>query len=203
MSSNWREQKKIELKLALYDAAVRLFENEGYEATTVQQISDEVGVAKGTFFNHFPSKEHVINEWYNRITAKAIANARKRDGLPAKRAIAELFADMSGQAVASPELMIATSRNHSTALLLDASRRQVTAVQQFLSEQCLGAKERGEIAGDTDIEFFVQLLTSVLSGTSRAWALSVERFNFPTLIAERVHFLFKAAETATAAWDEH
>lgn len=203
MPSNWREQKKIELKLALYEAAVRLFENEGYEATTVQQISDAVGVAKGTFFNHFPSKEHVVSEWYDRITAKAVTNARKRSGLPAKRAIAELFADMSGQATASPELMIATSRNHSTALLLDASRRQVTAIQQFLCEQCIEAKRCGEIAAETDIEFFVQLLTSVLSGTSRSWVLSVERFDFPALITERVGFLFRAVEIATAARDEH
>ncbi len=192
MPSNWREQKKIELKQALYDAALRLFEEEGYEATTVQQISAVVGVAKGTFFNHFPTKEHVVSEWYNRITIKAVAEAKTRRVDTAKQAIADLFADMSGQAVASPELMIATSRNHSTELLLEASRRQVMAIQQYLREQCEGALARGEIGADTDIEFFVQLLTSMLSGTSRSWVMSEERFDFPALIAKRVHFVFRA-----------
>jgi len=194
MPSSWREKKKTELKQSLYEAALRMFEGGGYEATTVQQISAEVGVAKGTFFNHFPSKEHVISEWYNQITARAIASARKRPPTSAKVAIAALFADMSGQATASPELMIATATNHSTTLLLDATRRQLSEISLYLREQCELAKSNGEMSSDTDIDFFVQLLTSVLSGTSRAWVLSPERFDFPQLITQRVQFLFRAVE---------
>ncbi len=194
MADSWRERKRLELKQALYEKAIELFEREGYESTTVQQISDAVGVAKGTFFNHFPSKEHVVSEWYNEITTRAIESARARPQETAKAAVAALFADMSGQATASPELMIVTSRNNSTPLLLEATRHQVSQINRFLTEQCELGVARGEIEADTDIPFFVALLTSVLSGTSRAWSLTAERFDFPQLISQRVCFLFRAVE---------
>ena len=198
MVDSWRERKKLELKQALYRKAIELFESEGYENTTVQQISEAVGVAKGTFFNHFPSKEHVVSEWYNEITARAIRTARAHRHDSAKAAVAALFADMSGQATASPELMIVTSRNNSTPLLLDATRHQISQINHFLIEQCQQGIARGEIEAETDLGFFVALLTAVLSGTSRAWSLTPERFDFPQLISERVHFLFRAVEPVSA-----
>jgi AcrR family transcriptional regulator len=46
----------------LFKAAVRLFKAHGYEGTTVDRIVREVGVAKGTFFVHFATKDMVITE---------------------------------------------------------------------------------------------------------------------------------------------
>ena len=40
--------------------AMRLFRTQGYEATTVQQIIDEVEVSESTFFRYFPTKGHVV-----------------------------------------------------------------------------------------------------------------------------------------------
>ena len=39
---------------------MRLFRTQGYEATTVQQIIDEVEVSESTFFRYFPTKGHVV-----------------------------------------------------------------------------------------------------------------------------------------------
>src|SRR5579863_9256921 len=44
----------------LYAAAVHLFAAHGYHATTVDAIARRAGVAKGTFFVHFPTKDAVI-----------------------------------------------------------------------------------------------------------------------------------------------
>ncbi len=49
-----------ERKLELIDAAERLFMERGYEATTVSDIVQEVGVAQGTFYYYFPSKEEIL-----------------------------------------------------------------------------------------------------------------------------------------------
>jgi AcrR family transcriptional regulator len=46
----------------LFTAAVRLFEAHGYTDTTVERIVGEAGVAKGTFFVHFATKDAVITE---------------------------------------------------------------------------------------------------------------------------------------------
>jgi AcrR family transcriptional regulator len=42
------------------EAALRLFGEHGYDATTVKDITDAAGVAKGTFFNYFDTKEAVL-----------------------------------------------------------------------------------------------------------------------------------------------
>ena len=44
----------------LIDAALELFSSVGYEKTTVTDIVKKVGVAKGTFFYYFPTKEAVL-----------------------------------------------------------------------------------------------------------------------------------------------
>jgi AcrR family transcriptional regulator len=55
-----REQGKVERKERLYEAALMLFRTQGYEATTVDQITRQAGLAKGTFFNYFPTKDAVL-----------------------------------------------------------------------------------------------------------------------------------------------
>ena len=55
-----REQGKYERRERLYEAALALFRSQGYEATTVDQITRQAGLAKGTFFNYFPTKDAVL-----------------------------------------------------------------------------------------------------------------------------------------------
>jgi AcrR family transcriptional regulator len=55
-----RERKKQRTRQALIDAAVRLFEERGYEATTVADIAAAAEVTPRTFFLHFPAKEAVV-----------------------------------------------------------------------------------------------------------------------------------------------
>jgi AcrR family transcriptional regulator len=55
-----RERKKLETRHSLMEAALRLFAEHGYEATTVKDITRAADVAKGTFFNYFETKEAVL-----------------------------------------------------------------------------------------------------------------------------------------------
>ncbi|MGH1339948.1 MAG: TetR/AcrR family transcriptional regulator [Nannocystales bacterium] len=47
-------------KQKLFDAAVTLFESQGYFATSVEQITAEAGVSKGLVYNYFSSKEELL-----------------------------------------------------------------------------------------------------------------------------------------------
>jgi AcrR family transcriptional regulator len=47
-------------KQKLFDAAIKLFESQGYFATTVEQITVEAGVSKGLVYNYFKSKEELL-----------------------------------------------------------------------------------------------------------------------------------------------
>ncbi|WP_017591626.1 TetR/AcrR family transcriptional regulator [Nocardiopsis potens] len=52
-----RAQKRADTRLAIQRAAVDLFEEHGYDATTVDDIARRANVAPRTFFRYFPSKE--------------------------------------------------------------------------------------------------------------------------------------------------
>src|SRR5262249_16626569 len=55
-----RHRRRAETKGRIFDAALRLFAEKGYVTTPVEEITAAADVAKGTFFNYFPSKEPVL-----------------------------------------------------------------------------------------------------------------------------------------------
>jgi AcrR family transcriptional regulator len=52
-----RERKKLRTRRALADAALRLFAEKGFDATTIDELADAAEVSKSTFFRFFPAKE--------------------------------------------------------------------------------------------------------------------------------------------------
>ena len=55
-----RERKKIKTRQAIRREAFRLIDENGYAATTVEQIADAAEVSPSTFFRYFPSKESLL-----------------------------------------------------------------------------------------------------------------------------------------------
>ena len=48
-------------KRKIFEASMKLFAEKGYDATSVEEITATVGVAKGTLYYHFSSKEEIFN----------------------------------------------------------------------------------------------------------------------------------------------
>jgi AcrR family transcriptional regulator len=55
-----RERKKIKTRQAIRREAFRLIDENGYAATTVEQIAEAAEVSPSTFFRYFPSKESLL-----------------------------------------------------------------------------------------------------------------------------------------------
>jgi len=57
-----RERRKLEVRQRIVDAATELFDERGFEATKVSEICERADVVNKTFFNHFPTKQHLLRE---------------------------------------------------------------------------------------------------------------------------------------------
>src|ERR1700716_2088893 len=57
-----RERKKAKTRAAIQRHALRLFREQGYDATTVDQIAEAAEISPSTFFRYFPTKEDVVLE---------------------------------------------------------------------------------------------------------------------------------------------
>lgn len=62
-----RERKKIQVKNLIYDAAIELFKQKGFDKTSVDEISEKAGYSRATFFNHFGSKQGVLRLYGQRL----------------------------------------------------------------------------------------------------------------------------------------
>jgi AcrR family transcriptional regulator len=64
MSRDQQEGKGERTRQRIRTAALRSFRENGYDATTVRRIADELGMSVGATNYHFPSKNHLIQELY-------------------------------------------------------------------------------------------------------------------------------------------
>jgi AcrR family transcriptional regulator len=86
--SKRRAQQKQETVRAIEDAALALFREQGYDATTTKQIAEAAGVAQGTVFLVAPTKEGLLVSVVER-ELRAIATARMTTA-PARGIAAQL-----------------------------------------------------------------------------------------------------------------
>lgn len=86
-----------ERRQELMTIAMELFCEKGYEQTMVQDICQQAGVAKGTFFYYFPTKEDVLKAIFVEWTKKFVEEyAQKAEGMDAVRKL-RLFLQLSAR----------------------------------------------------------------------------------------------------------
>jgi AcrR family transcriptional regulator len=144
-----RDQQREETRNRLFDAAVAEFRRVGFADAQIDDIVREAGVARGTFYFHFPTKEHVLVEFQRRGQESIIERlaALRRRPLAVKSFLQHLIDAVIAESVSSGHSlqheMFALHARQAKALEGQNYPLQ-EAVTQFFRE----AQERGEVRAD-------------------------------------------------------
>ena len=165
-----RERKKEETRERIFREAVKLFRHKGFEATTIDEISEKADVAKGTFFNYFPRKEAVLGYLSEVRMANAVGNAEAILAAPgsAEDKLLALYGDIAAG--------YEEDRDLSWFILLESMTRAFAVsedVRQNWWRLTLGVIEQGQASGEfrrgVDPQRAERVLHSVFMGTLFMW----------------------------------
>jgi AcrR family transcriptional regulator len=103
---NLRDERARDTRARLIEAAIALVIERGWPSTTVERIAARAGVAKGTFFVHFPTKEAIVLALVEKQITRALARrdeAYAQGATPLER-LASATLELGVQAAANGEL---------------------------------------------------------------------------------------------------
>jgi len=172
--SNRRERHSRELRQRLFRAALDLFAKQGFAETTVEDITNAADVGKGTFFNYFPSKDHILLAFAEMQLGKlrvAVEEAR-RTSVPMPQFMRSLAALMTQEPMRNPAiirvlLQAFLSNSQVREAMLDLQAR----VLAFHTEMIQLGQERGEIRGDLPAADIALVFRQTIFGTLLIWSL--------------------------------
>lgn len=182
------------MRRRLYEAALHLFRTRGFDETTIEQITGAADTAKGTFFNYFPSKEHVLAACHGEMMGGILERmARLRPAL-AEEAIQDAL-QICGAAVEAdlPIGTIIVRRMFGSEVLLSADQSSEQRFYEWFLARLREGVASGELKPGLDVEMLISLITAVLSSTTLEWVSAGQPYPLGPTLRRKIHFLFDAA----------
>ncbi|GAA1936608.1 TetR family transcriptional regulator [Kitasatospora viridis] len=164
-----RERKKLKTRRAIRSAAFDLFAEQGYDATTVDQIASQAEVSPSTFFRYFPTKEDVvISDDYDPLLENGFRS----------RPVDEPLIESLRQAMIGPLRQILAVERDEVLLRMQlfravpAIRARAMAEQQETSDRlcALIAERTGRPAGDLPVRALVAAMLAASAEAVVYWA---------------------------------
>jgi AcrR family transcriptional regulator len=172
-----RQRRAAETRIRLFRCALALFAERGFSNVTVEEITEAADVGKGTFFNYFQSKEHVLGvmaEIQQGKVAEALAMAGE-----GKRTIHEVLRHLSQRAAEEPGRSPELARALISSFLASEAvrgiiRREMAKGRMMLAEIIATGQKSGEIDPALKKEKLATHLLQTFMGTVLFWSLHEE-----------------------------
>ena len=172
--SNRRERQSLERRERLFRAALDLFARKGFAETTVEDITNAADLGKGTFFNYFPSKEHILLAFAEMQLGKlrAAADEARAKNEPTRVFLRSLGARMTQEPIRNPSiirilLQAFLSNTPVRESMMDLQARVIAIHTEIIH---LG-QQRGEIRDDLPPEVLANVFRQTVFGTLLIWSL--------------------------------
>jgi AcrR family transcriptional regulator len=163
-----RERKKARTRAAIREHALRLFREQGYESTTVDQIAAAADVSPSTFFRYFPTKEDVVLQDDFDVLAVEMFEKQPAELSPIaafRAAAAAAYADLSPEELAR---FLET-----TALTLSVPEIRARAMEEFARTidfmAAAVAKRAGRPPGDFAARNLAGAMIGVIMSATMPW----------------------------------
>src|SRR5467141_2611002 len=146
-----RQRRSADIRERLFRAALKLFAEKGFSETTVEDITEAADVGKGTFFNYFPSKDHILLAFGEMQLAKlqrAIELARQTNE-PMPEFLRSLGVRMTQEPTRNPAIIRALLQAYlSTTPVREAMIDLQKRIHALHTQIVQLGQERGEIRSD-------------------------------------------------------
>jgi len=163
-----RERKKEETKQKIFLAAVKLFNDKGFQATTVDEIAEAADVSKGTFFNYFPRKESLV-EYLAEENLEAVEEAAGGNDVSATERIRRLYDALAQGYAENPELSRTVMRSAMERLCASAKDGAWMRFEELAIRVIREGQESGEFRREPDPKVVHGALVSCFIGSVIWW----------------------------------
>jgi AcrR family transcriptional regulator len=173
-----RERRRAETRERIVRNALHLFSERGFSATTIEDITDAADLGKGTFFNYFPTKEHILAHICHlqmgkirEFVTQAIQSTEPMDRVMHRLAliITEEFA--RSPALVQSVLVPTFSSEFMRQKMADDFRED----RLILAALMAARQKRGEIRDDFNPIELARHFQQALFGTTVVWSLDATR----------------------------
>jgi AcrR family transcriptional regulator len=158
-----RERKKARTRASIREHALRLFREQGYDATTVDQIADAAEVSPSTFFRYFHTKEDVVLE--DDIDLLALGAFHDQ---PADLPIVAAFRAAAREALSTVTPEELASMRETSALILTVPELRARAMDEYTRTIDVIAEAAAHRVGRDPGDFEVRIVAGAIIGVIMA-----------------------------------
>src|SRR5713226_261860 len=169
-----RQRRSADIRERLFRAALSLFAKKGFAETTVEDITEAADVGKGTFFNYFPSKDHILLAFVEMQLGKleaAIEMARQTNE-PMPEFLRSLGIRMTQEPTRNPAIVRALLQAYlSTTPVREAMMDLQKRMHSLHAQMIQLGQDRGEIRSDLPAAEIAHVFRQTIFGTLLIWSL--------------------------------
>jgi AcrR family transcriptional regulator len=168
--SGLRERKKLKTRDSIQRTALRLFEKQGYEATTIEEIAAAAEISPSTFFNYFPTKEDVVlYDAYDPVAIRMFLERPKDE--PLDVGLREVLKNLAALFESDQRMILARGRFFFEVPALRARLWDELERVQLLILEML-AERTGRSADDFELRVAARVVTAAILEASKEWMQS-------------------------------
>jgi AcrR family transcriptional regulator len=175
-----------------------LFKEKGFENTTVDEITKEAGIAKGTFFNYFPTKESLLlyfGEKKEELIYGLIENETMKN-IPTKEKIKNILICLADSCEKDKELTKLLILEHikcmqHSYLGPDESKNSLYRLTKFVYGLLEEGVRNGDVKSSIDVKMAADIITGIHLYSLIVWLKSESEMSFSNNISEKIDMLFE------------